>query len=250
MTSRQPSRARPILVSLGAIGVLTAGGHGTARAQDTTRSERAFLLEGRVGVTEALGAGSRYLVGPDGAAGVTFAFQLSGYQWGWVSADYKPWNSSVLYPGSGMAPGIGLYTLTAGVSRTFGVPFARMRWRPFEIGLGLGATKVDLQSNAHSDLEGIPADAEFESVFDSELMSTSPWRPSAAARLRIGAPLFRAVRVSATAGLIATHVGDVRLWNGRWEPTGEGSRYRPSSEVWSFGTIVTVPLTVGLGFRF
>jgi hypothetical protein len=243
--------ARPTLVLLTSLGLLTAGGRtGAARAQDTTASGRVFLLEARVGTTEALGATSRSLVGPDAAIGVTFGFQLRGSSWGWASADYRPGNSSTLYPGPGMSPWISLYTVTVGVSRAVGLPFAGTRWRPFEVGLGVGATQVNLEATRTNEPTTFPPDAEFEDLTSSDLLSSSRWRPAAAARLRVAIPLVRAVRLSATAGLIATHVGDVRLWNGRWEPTGEGSRYRPSTQVWSYGTILTVPLTVGVGFRF
>lgn len=247
MIFRIERAGRPTLVGLTSLGLLA--GTGAARAQDTTASGRVFLLEARAGTTEALGATSRSLVGPDDAIGVTFGFQLRGNSWGWASADYRPWNSSRLYPGPGMSPGISLYTLTAGVSRTFGLPFGGMRWRPFEVGLGVGATQVKLQATGPNEPTSLPPDAELEGL-SSELVSTSRWRPAAAARLRVAIPLVRAVRLSATAGLIATHVGDVRLWNGRWEPTGEGSRYRASTQVWSYGTILTVPLTVGVGFQF
>jgi hypothetical protein len=242
--------AHRTLSVLAAAGALAAGGPASAPAQDTTAFDRGFLLEVRAGTTEALGATTKYLVGPDAAIGVTFAFQLERRWWGWVSGDYKPENSSVAYLGPGMSPRVGLYTLTAGVSRTFGLPFGLVRWRPFELGLGVGATQAQFQSTAQSQAGQFPPDAQFEDVFSSDLMESSRWRPSAAARLRIAVPVLRAVRLSVTAAVVATRVGDVRLWDGGWEATGEGSRYRPTSETWSYGTIFTVPLTVGVGLRF
>jgi hypothetical protein len=165
----------PFLTALG----IAAADVRSAIAQDTTASGRAFLLEGRVGTTEALGGRSRSLVGPDAAIGVTFGFQIKGSSWGWVSGDYKPGNSSVMYPGPGMSPWVSFYSLTGGISRTFGLPYVLPRWRPFEIGLGVGATQVEFQSVRQSDLTGIPPDAEFENVVDSELWSSSRWRPMA-----------------------------------------------------------------------
>jgi hypothetical protein len=241
--------ASRIALALGALGLAVADTP-LVIAQDTAASDRAFFLEARLGTTEALGARSRYLVGPDAAIGVTFGFQLKGSSWGWVSGDYKPGNSSVLYPGPGMSPWVSLYSLTGGVSRTFGLPQILPRWRPFEIGVGVGATQVQAESRAQSDLTSIPPDAQFESLDDTELLSSSRWRPAVAARFRISVPLAPFMRLSATAGLVATHVGDVRLWNGKWESTGEPGRYRPSAATWPFGTLLSVPLTLGIGFKF
>jgi len=121
---------------------------------------------------------------------MTFAFQLSHRSWGWVSADYRPSNSSVMYPGPGMSPAVSLYALTAGLSRTFGLPFAPARWRPFELGLGAGATQAQFETRAYQGTggTGLPPDAQFEDVASSGLLSSSRWRPTATARLRVACP--------------------------------------------------------------
>ncbi len=224
---------------------LTSGGFVTAHAQDTAASSRDFILEGRLGVTKGLDARSRSLIGPEVAAGVTLAFQLSQRAWGWASVDYMP---SILDPryddpriGS---PTIGFYSLTAGVSRTFGLPLLRSRWRLFEVGLGAGATQTELSPWVV--WTSPPPGAEVE---NRGALGFRRWRPAAAARLRIAVPIG-ALRLSGTAGLLATYIGDVPLWNGGWEATGDGSRYRLSTTVWPMGTVISVPLTIGLGFRF
>lgn len=238
-------------------GVAGSGGLETARAQDTTAREPDFILEARVGQTEALGGTSRTLVGPDAAVGVTFAFQLSQRVSGWLSADFRPSNVSTMYR-DGTSPAVEFYALTGGLSRTFGLPFLPSRWRPFELGFGIGATQTAIETRANS-YSGVPLltpegttfppDAEFERVFDTALWSSTRWRPTAAVRLRMALPLGP-LRLSATAGVLATPVGDVRLWDGRWESAEDGTSYRPTSKVWSFGTVYTAPLTIGLGVRF
>jgi hypothetical protein len=226
-------------------GLVAAGAFETARAQDTTTSERAYVLEGRLGGTAAVGAKTRRYLTDDAAVGVTLAFEISERWWGWASADYKPWNWS----GFGESPpAINMYALTAGVSRRIGLPFVSRRRKPFELGLGVGATQVQMHSQSLGG-EGAPPGAQLDDVASSGLLGSVRWRPTAAARLRLAVPIW-ALRVSATAALHATYVGDVPLWDGGWEPTGEGSRYRPSARVWSFGTVLTAPVTLGLGFSF
>jgi hypothetical protein len=250
MIHRFGNGARHPLVLVASVSALVVGGFASARAQDTTASDRAYLLEGRLGGTAALGGRTRDLVGSHAAVGVTFAFQISRHSWGWVSADYMPFNWSG-YERPDMPPGISMYALTTGVSRAFGSPFAWGPWKPFEVGLGVGATQMDIQLPANIGGTGAspPPDAQLDDLSSSRLLAYRQWRPAAAARLRMALPIGP-LRLSATAGLLATYVGDVPLWNGGWEPTGQGSRYRPSSRVWSYGTTFTAPLTVGLGFRF
>ncbi len=227
-----------------------------APAQDTTAIERTFILEGRLGASGGIG-GNRALLKLDASTGVTFAFQLSRHWWGWTSADYRSDVGSSRLGGDG-SPAVELYTLTGGVSRTFGLPFLPSRWRPFEIGVGIGSTQSEIVTTAHwsaarlsamSEEPSIPADAVLGPVFGTRLWSSTRWLPTMAGRLRMAAPLGP-LRLSVTAGLQATYVGDVQLWDGGWEPTGDGAVYRPTSKVWSFGTLLTIPVTVGLGFRF
>ena len=226
------------------VGMTAASGVARADAQDTGSTSRAFVFEGRLGVTDALGA-SRMVVGQSAAAGATLAFQLSRRIWGWASVDYKPTDTYRYYLGQ---PAIGLYTLSAGLSRTFGMPFLPDRWRPIEFGLGLGATQTEIwpepvwrEDPPPSDM--LPDGAGFRAT------SFQGWRPTAAMRLRLALPIGP-LRLSATAGILATHVGGVQLWDGGWEPTGDGTRYRLTSAPWSPRTIYSVPLTAGLGFRF
>lgn len=236
-----------------AIVASAAGTFGTAAAQDSTGADRAFVLEGRAGVMQAIGGTGRMLIdprSPDAAMGVTLGFQLSSRTWGWVSVDYKPDNQSARYGSSASdVPPIGLYALTAGVSRSFGLPGMPARWTPFELGLGAGATQTEIWPAGPLSGAAAPPEAELESVAESGLLGYRRWRPAAAGRLRIAVPIGP-LRLSGTAGLLATYVGNVRLWDGGWEPTGEGNRYRPTAKVWRFGTVVTVPLTVGFGFTF
>jgi hypothetical protein len=239
---------KPVLV-LGVFAVLSGGAPVIARAQDSTGSGRSFLLEARLGTMESVGATSRYLASFEPAFGATLAFQLKGTWWGWLSGDYMPTNWSTMYAAR-RSPAVGLYTLAGGVSRRVGFPLGLAGWQPFEFGLGVGATQVQVQSTAQSQTAGLPPDAEFDRVSDSGLFSSSRWRPAAAARFRVAVRVVRAVHLTGTAGLIATHVGTVPVWNGGWEPTGDGARYRPSSEPSAFGTILTMPLTLGIGVRF
>ena len=236
--------------------ILAAVALDAALAQDTSTVEPTFILEGRIGANGGIGR-SRSLLKLDAATGVTFAFQLSRHWWGWTSADYRSDAGQITWGGDGL-PAVELYTLTAGVSRTFGLPFLPSRWRPFEIGVGIGSTQSEILTTADLAAARIPAtpegprfppDAVFEPVYGTRLWSSSRWLPTMAGRLRMAAPLG-ALRLSVTAGLHATYVGDVQLWDGGWESTGDGTPYRPTSKVWSFGTLLTAPVTVGLGFRF
>jgi hypothetical protein len=239
-------------------GILAAAAPQAGPAQDTTVAERTFILEGRLGVSDGLGGRSGALLNPTAMTGVSLAFHLSRHWWGWASADYQSdlGSTSRLYMDSRVRPpALELYTLTAGVARRVGLPFLPSHWRPFEIGVGIGATQSEIQTMANTSgntvftRDRFPPDAEFESVFGTGLWSSTRWLPTTAARLRMAAPLGP-LRLSLTTGITATYVGDVQLWDGGWEPTGEGTRYRPTSTVWSYGTLLTVPLSVGLGFRF
>jgi hypothetical protein len=229
-----------------------------AAAQDTTAIERTFVLEGRLGVSDGLGGKSGALVKADAATGVTLAFHLSRQWWGWASADYRSDFGAGTWYTSDRPPALELYTLAAGVSRTFGLPFLPSRWRPLEIGFGIGATQSEIQTTANQfgntvttlpDGSPYPPDAVFERVVGTRLWSSARWLPTMAGRVRMAAPLGP-LRLSVTAGILATYVGDVQLWDGGWAPTGEGMVYRPTSRVWSYGTLLTVPVTAGLGFRF
>jgi hypothetical protein len=242
-------------------GILAAAAPQTGSAQEPTAAERSFILEGRLGVSDGLGGRSGSLVKPNAITGVSLSFHLSRHWWGWASADYR--SDLGAYPdwysdNRVRAPALELYTLTAGIARTFGLPFLPSRWRPLEIGVGIGATQSEIQTTANrsgntvsrtSGGSNVPSNAEFEPLFNTSLWASTRWLPTMAARLRMAAPLGP-LRLSLTTGITATYVGDVQLWDGGWEPTGEGTRYRPTSTVWSYGTLLTVPLTVGLGFRF
>lgn len=238
-------------------GIVSVVALDVARAQDTTASERSFILEGRLGVSDGLGGKSGSLVRANAVTGVTLSFHLSRHWWGWASADYRSDLGSGRWSGDS-SPALELYTIAAGVSRTLGLPILPARWRPFELGFGIGATQSLIQTTANqfgntisANPEGstFPPDAVFERVLGTRLWSSSRWLPTMAGRLRMAAPLGP-IRLSVTAGVVATYVGDVQLWDGGWEPTGEGAHYRPTSKVWSYGTLLTVPVTVGLGFRF
>lgn len=243
------SGGRALAVGPTTLAVVALSGIQPARAQDTTASDRVYLLEWRLGGTAPLGGRTAHLVNTAATAGATFAFQISHRSWGWVSADYTPWQWSDAYRTPDMPPGGSMYALITGVSRTFGLPFASARWKPFEAGLGLGATQthIEMPPNIQGAGTAPPPDAPRDDV--SGLLSYRRWRPAAAARLRVALPIGP-LRLSATAGLLATYVGDVPLWDGRWEPVGDGSRYRPSSRIWSYGTTLTAPVTLGLGLRF
>ncbi len=151
-----------------------------APAQDTTAAERTFILEGRVGASGGIG-GSRSLLKLDASTGVTFAFQLSRHWWGWTSADYRSDVGSIRFGGDG-SPAVELYTLIGGVSRTFGLAFLPSRWRPFEIGVGIGSTQSEIVATANlsaarlSAMSGepsIPADAALEPVYGTQLWSST-----------------------------------------------------------------------------
>jgi hypothetical protein len=229
---------------------LVAAAAGTARAQDSTAVRRLILLELRLGTTEILGDPGRTLIGPDGAIGLTGAVRVSARLGAWFSADFRPSNSSVLYNGPDLSPAVSMYALTAGVSRPLGPSLGRARQRPIEVGVGVGATQMEVQWRGYNNVTQPPPDAQLEDPQSAGLLESRRWRPTATARLRLVLPLGRVARLSATGALAATHVGDVRLFNGRWEPTGDGTRYRASSEAWRYGTIVAVPITFGLGAEF
>jgi hypothetical protein len=228
---------------------LVAVASAAARTQESTAPRRPILIELRVGKTEMLGDPGRTLVGPDDAIGLTGAVQLSSTVGAWVSADYRPSNSSVLYPGPGLSPAVSLYALTVGVSRRVGPALGRVRLRPIEIGLGAGATQMVAETRINQVTEP-PPNAQPEAPYAAELLESRRWRPTGCVRLRLAVPLGRVARLSAAGALAASHAGDVRLWNGRWESTGGGTRYRASTQVWRYGTIVAVPLTLGLGAEF
>jgi hypothetical protein len=220
-----------------------------AAAQESTAPRRPILIELRVGKTEMLGEPARTLIGPDDAIGLTGAVQLSPTLGAWVSADYRPLNSSVLYPGPGLSPAVSLYGLTVGVSRRLGPALGRVRLRPIEIGLGAGATQMVAETRISQFTEP-PPNAQPEAPYAAELLESRRWRPTGCVRLRLAVPLGRVARLSAAGALAATHAGDVRLWNGQWESSAGGTRYRASAQVWRYGTIVAVPLTLGLGAEF
>jgi hypothetical protein len=245
MIGRVPTRRPYQWAHIGAITVIASAVADPARAQDTTTSERAYILEGRLGGTGAVGARTRRFLADDAGLGVTLAFEITQRWWGWASADYRPSNG---YTFEQSPPSMSMYALTAGASRRIGLPFVSGRRKPFELGLGVGATQVHMYSPT-SGSGGAPPDAPLDDLGSSGLLESIRWRPTAAARLRLAVPIW-ALRVSATAALHATYIGDVPLWNGGWEPTGEGSRYRPSARIWSFGTMFTAPVTLGFGFRF
>ena len=217
--------------------------------QDSTASRWPVLIEARVGTTEMLGDPGRTLIGPDAAIGVTVAVEVSRRLGTWFSMDYRPTNSSVLYNGPTLSPAVTIHALTAGVYRALGPTIGRARMRPIELGLGVGMTRVRAEWRGNTVTEP-PAGAPFEDPWSAGLLSSRRWGGTATARLRIALPLGRVARLSATGALAATRVGDVRLWNGQWEPTGDGNSYRPSSDTWRYGTVVTVPLTLGLGVHF
>jgi hypothetical protein len=221
----------------------------TTRAQDSTASRRPILIEARVGTTEMLGDPGRTLIGPDAAIGVTVAVEGSRRVGAWFSTDYRPSNSSVLYNGPTLSPAVSIHALTAGVYRALGLSIGRARMRPIELGLGVGATRMTAEWRGNTVTEP-PAGAQVDNPWSAGLLSSRRWGPTATARLRIALPLGRIARLSATGALAATRVGDVRLWNGQWEPSGDGTRYRASSETWRYGTIVAVPLTLGVGAAF
>jgi hypothetical protein len=223
---------------------------GVAQGQDSAAFRRRILLEARAGMTEMLGDPGRTLIGPDDAIAVAGAAQLSPKFAAWLNADFRPSNSSRLYPGPGASPAVSMLALTVGVSRTFGPPLGRVRLRPIDMGLAAGATRILVEWRGYNDVTEPPPGAQAEDPQAAGLLSSARWRPTAAARLRLAAPIGRVVRLSAAAALLATHVGDVRLWNGQWEPTGDGSRYRASSQTWRYGTAVSVPFTLGLGVAF
>jgi hypothetical protein len=240
------TRSTPVLVAL----VLFAAAAGVGRAQESPAFRRLILVEARVGTTEMLGNPGRTLIGADDAIGVGGAVQLSPKLAAWLNADFRPSNSSRLYPGPGLSPAVSMLALTVGVSRAFGPPIGRAQWRPIDVGLGAGATRTMVEWRGYNDVTEPPPGAQLEDPRAAGLLSSARWRPTAAARLRLAVPVGRVARLSATAALLATHVGDVRLWNGQWEPTGDGSRYRASSQTWRYGTAVSVPFTLGLGVAF
>lgn len=251
MTHYLGTVGRASVVRLATVAVVALSGIQTARAQDTTASDRVYLLEWRLGGTAPLGGRTAHLVSTAATAGATFAFQISRRSWGWVTADYTPWQSSDAFTTPDTPPGGSMYALVAGLSRTFGFPFTPARWKPFDAGLGLGATQTQIEMPPNIETAGAapPPDAPHDDLSGSGLLSYRRWRPAAAARLRVALPIGP-LRLSATAGLLATYVGDVPMWDGRWEPVGNPSRYRPSSRIWSYGTTFTAPVTLGLGFRF
>lgn len=222
-----------------------------AAAQDSAAQRRPIIIEVRAGRTEMLGYTARVLIGPGDAVGLTGATRLSAGVDGWFSADYRPLNSSALYRGRDLSPAVSLYALTVGVSRLLGPAQGRARVRPVEVGLGAGATQTGVEWRGYNSVTGPPPAAEVEQDPRSAgLLSSHRWHATAAARLRLVVPVGRVARLSATGALAATPVGDVRLWSGGWEPTGEGGRYRPSVQTWRYGTIVSMPLTLGLGAEF
>jgi hypothetical protein len=245
MIGRMPPRRPYQWAHAAAITVVTSAAAEPARAQDTTTSGRAYILEGRLGGTAAVGARTRQVLADGPAFGATLGFEISQRWWAWASADYRP---TIWYGSEPSPPPLNMYALTAGVSRRIGLPFVSGRRKPFELGLGVGATQVHMYSRI-SGSGGVPPGAQLDDVGSSGLLESITWRPTAAARLRLAVPIW-ALRVSATAALHATYVGDVPLWDGGWEPTGEGSRYRRSARTWSFGTMFTAPVTLGFGFRF
>ena len=228
--------------------VLTTGGLTTAAAQDTTASDRDFVLEGRIGGVKPLGGRTRSMIGPQMVGGVTLAFELSSRLWGWANIDYMPQNEYARYddPRIG-SPTFSLYALTGGLSRKFGLPFLPARLRPFELGIGAGATQTQLSSGFGMVPTSPPPGAEVEE--GSFPIGYRRWRPAASVRFRAALPIGP-LRLSGTAGVLVTYVGDVSLWNGGWEPAGDGVRYRPSRTVHPIGTLVAAPLSLGLGFRF
>jgi hypothetical protein len=240
-------RAKRFVTRLAEASLVTAGWAGSAAAQDSSSAGPVFTLEARGGTIATLGATRQRLQAPLVVAGVTFSFKVTDRLWGWTSIEYQPSAESTSWYEPSELPVVGLYSLTAGVSRRFGVPLTKIRWRPFELGLGLGASQTDIYG-LNRYWTSPPSGADTERL-DPALLSSIRWRPTVAARARFEIPVW-ALRLSASAGLLATHVGDVRLWDGGWEATEDGSRYRPSSKVWRLGTVVTVPLSVGLGFTF
>jgi hypothetical protein len=231
--------------------LLATAGPPVAGAQDTTASTRTYLLEVRIGEASGVGAHSTTLVGKDaGAVGLTFAFEASRRSWGWVSFDFRPMTAPYDYfsSPSPVPPSIGMYSIMAGVSRKFGRPIGRSRWQPLELGVGAGASRVEMIAYGPVGPQDYPADAQLERLAVG-LVSAVRWQPAAAARLHLTLPLGSAFRIGGGVSLVATHVGDVRLWDGLWEPTGVGSRYRPTTRVWAFGTTVTAPVTVSLALK-
>lgn len=249
-SSRQ--RCRRLARLLGIAALLIGGWPRAARPQETTASNRTYLLDFHVGHTATVGGRSRGLVAENGAASLAFAFEATRRSWGWVSFDFRPMTSLWGYRTDVVPPRVGMYAITAGVSRKLGPAIGRTRWLPIEVGLGAGATRVEIMSNgyigANTPASELPPDAELERV-PFELMRSLRWRPAAAARARLSVPIGSAFRLGVGASLLATRVGDVRLWDGGWEPTGTESRYRPTPRVWSFGTVVTAPVTIGLSLK-
>jgi hypothetical protein len=234
---------------LAAVALTAFAAASAALAQDPTPARLPILIEVRVGTTEILGSPGRALIGPDDAIGVTGALQLSPNLGAWLSADYRPSNSSRLYPGPGLSPAVSIYALTVGVSRRFGPAVGRARLRPIELGVGAGATRIEASARVSQPTEP-PASLQPEAPAVWELLESTRWRPTALTRLRLAVPLGRVARLSATAALAATRAGDVRLWNGQWETSADGTRYHAASETWRYGTIVVVPITFGLGAEF
>jgi hypothetical protein len=222
---------------------------GVAQGQDSAAFRRRILLEARAGMTEMLGDPGRTLIGPDDAIAVAGAAQLSPKFAAWLNADFRPSNSSRLYPGPGASPAVSMLALTVGVSRTFGPPLGRVRLRPIDMGLAAGATRILVEWRGYNDVTEPPPGAQAEDPQAAGLLSSARWRPTAAARLRLAVPLGSVV-LSGTAALLATRVGDVPLWDGQWEPTENPSRYRAGRQTWRYGTTTTVPLTIGLGVAF
>lgn len=217
-------------------------------------SDRIYLLDFHIGQTVSVGGRGRRLVADNGAAGVAFAFQATRRSWGWVSFDFRPTAAAweewyYTQPQSDLPPSVGMYAITGGGSWRFGPAIGRSRWLPLEVGLGAGATRVEIVSNGSRMTPEFPAESQFEDVFAAGLLSSLRWRPTAVARLRLSLPVGSAFRLGAGASLLATHLGDVRLWDGGWEQTGTDSRYRPTSRIWSFGTVVTAPITVTLSLK-
>lgn len=156
----------------------------------------------------------------------------------------------MFYGGPGLSPAVSIYALTVGVSRALGPAVGRSGVRPIEVGLGVGATQVGVEWRSYDAVSEPPPGAQVEDPRAAGLLTSRRWHPSATARLRLVVPLARLIRLSATGALAVTPVGDVRLWNGQWEPVGDGTRYRASSQAWRYGTVVSVPLTLGLGAEF
>jgi hypothetical protein len=225
--------------------VLGVVGSATASAQDTAATDRAFIFEGRLGAVIVAGGSSRRLFRPGPATGATLAFHVARHTWGWASVDYKPTESDQASLGR---PTVGLYTLSAGMARTFGMPFLPSRWRPIELGLGLGATQTEIWPDRRPTDDPPPPDMQLEAGHLS-LLYFREWRPAIATRLRLALPLGP-LRLSATAGVVATYVGGPQLWDGGWEPTGDGLHYRLTSAPWSPRILYAVPLTAGFGFKF